>query len=39
MNVPGTAEGNWSWRADEDAVNASRQYLASLARDSNRWRV
>lgn len=38
MNVPGVAENNWSWRADEDAVNASRQYLASLARDSGRWR-
>ena len=36
MNVPGTAEGNWDWRAEEDAVAASQQYLASLARDSNR---
>ena len=38
MNVPGTAEGNWSWRAQEGDVNAARQYLASLARDSGRWR-
>ncbi len=39
MNVPGTAEGNWSWRSDGDAVEASKGYLASLARDSNRWRI
>lgn len=38
MNVPGTATGNWSWRASEGDVNAARQYLASLARDSGRWR-
>jgi 4-alpha-glucanotransferase len=38
MNVPGTAEGNWSWKAQEDAVNAAQQYLASLARDAGRWR-
>ncbi len=38
MNVPGVAENNWSWRADGDAVNASRQYLASLASDSGRTR-
>ena len=39
MNVPGVAENNWSWRADGNSVNASKQYLASLARDSNRWRA
>jgi 4-alpha-glucanotransferase len=39
MNVPGVAENNWSWRADGDAVNASKQYLMSLARDYNRWRI
>jgi 4-alpha-glucanotransferase len=38
MNVPGTATGNWSWCASEGDVNAARQYLASLARDSGRWR-
>ena len=38
MNVPGVAENNWSWRADEDAVNASKQYLSSLAHDSGRVR-
>ncbi|MDO4538749.1 MAG: 4-alpha-glucanotransferase [Coriobacteriales bacterium] len=39
MNVPGVSEGNWSWRADQDAVVASKQYLAQLARDSTRWRA
>ena len=38
MNVPGVASGNWKWRADEDSVLASKHYLASLARDSGRWR-
>ena len=38
MNVPGVAENNWCWRADANAVNASKQYLASLARDANRAR-
>ncbi|MBR3316918.1 MAG: 4-alpha-glucanotransferase [Atopobiaceae bacterium] len=36
MNVPGVAENNWCWRADGDAVTASTQYLAQLARDSKR---
>ena len=39
MNVPGTAEGNWCWRADEDPVNASVQYLAGLAAESGRTRA
>ncbi|MDO4807065.1 MAG: 4-alpha-glucanotransferase [Coriobacteriales bacterium] len=39
MNVPGTAEGNWSWKAQESAVNVAQQYLVSLARDSGRWRA
>ena len=30
MNVPGVAEGNWSWRADEAAVNAAGPRLAAL---------
>ena len=38
MNVPGVSEGNWCWRADEDAVIASKRYLASLAYDSGRAR-
>lgn len=36
MNVPGVAERNWSWQADEGAVEASRTFLAELARDSDR---
>ena len=36
MNVPGVSEGNWNWRADADAVNASTQYLKQLAHDSGR---
>ena len=39
MNVPGVAENNWSWKADDASVEAARQYLASLARDYNRWRI
>ncbi|MBR3325829.1 MAG: 4-alpha-glucanotransferase [Atopobiaceae bacterium] len=38
MNVPGTSENNWCWYADAAAVEASRGYLASLARDYDRWR-
>lgn len=38
MNVPGVAENNWSWKADANSVSAERQYLASMARDSGRWR-
>lgn len=38
MNVPGTAENNWCWRADGDAVEASKGYLASLAQESGRAR-
>lgn len=36
MNVPGKAEGNWSWRADEAQVDASSHFLARLAKDSKR---
>lgn len=39
MNVPGTSDGNWCWLADGDSVNAAKPYLASLARDSGRWRA
>ena len=38
MNVPGVAEGNWSWRADYDDVAASTNMLDELARESGRWR-
>lgn len=30
MNVPGVAEGNWSWRADAQAVMAAGDRLAKL---------
>lgn len=30
MNVPGTAEGNWSWQADADEVAAASGRLAEL---------
>ncbi len=36
MNVPGVAEGNWSWRADEADVTAAADYLAELVRRSGR---
>lgn len=39
MNVPGTAEGNWCWQADEEPVGASVQYLAGLAVESGRIRA
>ena len=36
MNVPGVAEGNWSWRADGDDVAAAAEHLADLVRESGR---
>lgn len=36
MNMPGVAEGNWTWQADLGSVEASRTFLAELARDSDR---
>ena len=36
MNVPGVAEGNWSWRADADEVAAAADRLAELVRESGR---
>jgi 4-alpha-glucanotransferase len=38
MNVPGVAEGNWSWMADGDAVEAKRDYLKKLATTYGRKR-
>ena len=32
MNVPGVAEGNWSWRAEASAVADSAEYLRHLVR-------
>lgn len=31
MNVPGTAEGNWSWQADEETLVASIERIRDLA--------
>ncbi|MCI7439526.1 MAG: 4-alpha-glucanotransferase, partial [Coriobacteriaceae bacterium] len=31
MNVPGVAEGNWTWRADEADVEAATDWLRELA--------
>lgn len=36
MNVPGTATGNWSWRADEQQLEDSQQHLRDLAEKSGR---
>jgi 4-alpha-glucanotransferase len=36
MNVPGVAEGNWSWHADGAAVEAASSRLRELARRSAR---
>lgn len=31
MNVPGVPEGNWSWQARQEDLDASRDYLRGLA--------
>ena len=36
MNVPGVADGNWSWRAGDAAVAAAGARLADLAERSGR---
>ena len=36
MNVPGTAEGNWSWQADEQTLVASIERIRDLARACGR---
>ena len=37
MNVPGRAEGNWSWRCTEELLSAADfQWLRDLTRSSNR---
>ena len=36
MNVPGVSEGNWSWQATQEQVDASRDYLRRLAEESDR---
>ena len=40
MNVPGRAEGNWSWRCTEELLSAADFHsLRDLTRTSNRLRV
>ena len=36
MNVPGVSEGNWSWRATQEQVDASRERLSALAKECGR---
>ena len=36
MNVPGVADGNWSWRAADEDVAAAAARLADLAEQSGR---
>ena len=36
MNVPGTAEGNWSWQADEKTLAASVERIRDLAQKTGR---
>ena len=36
MNVPGVAEGNWTWQADAADVAAAADHLADLVRESGR---
>ena len=36
MNVPGVSEGNWSWRATEEQLQASQERLRKLAEESGR---
>ena len=38
MNVPGVAEGNWSWRAEEQDVLLATERLKELARAAGRFR-
>ena len=36
MNVPGVASGNWSWKAEQDDLDAAAWYLRELVEKSNR---
>ena len=36
MNVPGVSEGNWSWQATSEQLDASRERLRRLAEESGR---
>jgi 4-alpha-glucanotransferase len=40
MNIPGRAEGNWSWRCTEELLSAADfHWLRDLTRSSNRVRI
>jgi 4-alpha-glucanotransferase len=40
MNIPGRAEGNWSWRCTEELLSAADfRRLRDLTRSSNRVRI
>jgi 4-alpha-glucanotransferase len=40
MNIPGRAEGNWSWRCTEELLStADFHWLRDLTTSSNRWRM
>ena len=36
MNVPGVADGNWSWQADEDDVSSAIEDMRVLLEDTGR---
>lgn len=36
MNVPGVASGNWSWKAEQEQLDAASEYLRELVEKSNR---
>ena len=36
MNVPGVSEGNWSWQATQEQLDASRDRLRKLAEECGR---
>jgi 4-alpha-glucanotransferase len=36
MNVPGVSEGNWSWQATSEQLEASQERLRKLAEESHR---
>ena len=38
MNVPGTVEGNWQWKLNEDLVTIEvKEWLRDLATEAKRW--
>ena len=37
MNVPGVAEGNWSWQAKEPDVEKAVPRIAQLLKETNRF--